>query len=182
MTPITASNAAPRWRPLLRRGKRARSMLRRLPIRTGKGSGTRRPRRIMPRRTIRPIWRSFPHRADGLRCFCAFFGRVGRPPLLCRQDRHGCDLPVDRRRLWNRLAGGRDSNRLREFHGFCGRAFEAIGISGYGANIQTGKGPFRCKWRGLLYFPSAGVGFRHRSIVYFVAGKLEKRPGMQVHS
>ena len=110
------------------------------------------------------------------------FGRVGRPPLLCRQDRHGCDLPVDRRRLWHRLAGGRDSNRLREFHGFCGRAFEAIGISGYGANIQTGKGPFRCKWRGLLYFSSAGVGFRHRSIVYFVAGKLEKRPGMQVHS
>ena len=106
------------------------------------------------------------------------FGRVGRPPLLCRQDRHGCDLPVDRRRLWNRLAGGRDSNRLREFHGFCGCAFEAIGISKNGEVFRQGKGLSVVNGGAFSVFPSAGVGFRHRSVVYFVAGKLEKRPGM----
>ncbi len=87
------------------------------------------------------------------------FGRIGRPPLLCRQDRHRGDLPVDRRRLWNRLAGGRDSNRLREFHGFCGRAFEAIGISKYGETFRWGRGLSVVNGGAFSVFSSEGVEF-----------------------
>ncbi len=87
------------------------------------------------------------------------FGRIGRPPLLCRQDRHRGDLPVDRRRLWNRLAGGRDSNRLREFHGFCGCAFEAIGISKNGEVFRQGKGLSVVNGGAFSVFSSEGVEF-----------------------